>query len=114
MTASHINSHYSFDPMPAIRLWNAGSKRRPLYMDQEARLAKKKAEVSLNKEICEATPDEPVVNVEVVEEVNVLNCDSKPIDDGYDSDTDYYSSDEEYSSEGRVFQTMCREGLFEE
>ena len=89
-------------------------------MDKGDRVAKKQAEGCLNAEICEqltveAIPVVPEVAIPVVPEVEVEAV-VKNVDDGYNSDSqsDCYSSDEEYSSERSVYQVMCREGLFEE
>ena len=38
---------------------------------------------------------------------------TKPLpDNDTDSEDDYYSDDEDYSTEHSVYMTMCREGLF--
>ncbi|XP_071131756.1 uncharacterized protein [Mytilus edulis] len=118
----HSPSIEAFDPVPAIRLWNAGGLRRPLYMDSKERnlirVAKQSVNSNINERIATETESHHVDEEEDYLSVGAAADKEDLVQDdenGADSDhDDQFSDNEDYGNEGRVYRVMCREGLIEE
>ncbi|VDI54725.1 Hypothetical predicted protein [Mytilus galloprovincialis] len=118
----HSPSIEAFDPVPAIRLWNAGGLRRPLYMDSKERnlirVAKQSVNSDINERIATETESHHVDEEEdylsvgaAADKEDLVQDDENGADSNHD---DQFSDNEDYGNEGRVYRVMCREGLIEE